>query len=131
LALAVLLVAAAVLPANLATAFHGKQVYVVGDCLHPKIRPTSIIFTCADMGSYARELRYLTYGGKVAVAHATWHHNECNPDCARGRFVSVRTTITLFAVAHCEGRFFYTKAHISALPRITWHTHCGRVLPIR
>src|SRR5437879_3329660 len=61
LALAVLVVAAAVLPASLAAAFQGRPVYVVGDCLRAQVRPSKIIFTCADLGSYATGLHYLTY----------------------------------------------------------------------
>ena len=131
-AVAVLVLASAALLTPFASAFQGQQVYVLGDCLHAQIRPSEIVFACADANAYATNAHYLTYGGKVAVARVTWHENDCIPNCAQGHFVSTRATVTFYAVARCGRKFFYTETHISSKPGNPWAIgptkHCGRVL---
>jgi hypothetical protein len=108
----------AVVPA--ADAFRGQQVYAIGNCSKPEVRPSKIVFACADGNAYATGVRYSSYGGAVAIAKATAHRNRCEPDCARGRFTSAPATIRLFAIARCGGRLFYTKARLSTEPGVTW-----------
>jgi hypothetical protein len=115
-----------------AEAFRGEQVYAIGNCTKAEVRPSKIVFACADGNAYAKGIRYKSYGGLVAVAQATAYRNTCEPDCARGHFISARATIRLFAIKRCGGRFFYTQAHVSTEPRITWQVgsprKCGRTL---
>lgn len=42
---------------TVALAFQGQTVYGVGDCLHAEVRPSKVIFTCADGNSYATDAR--------------------------------------------------------------------------
>jgi hypothetical protein len=125
-----LLVFAAMAPT--AGAFRGQQVYAIGNCKSSEVRPSKIIFTCADGNYYATGIRYRSYGGAVAVAQATLHRNTCEPNCAQGHFVSTRATVRLFAIKRCAGRYFYTSASASTTPRITWQVgypkRCGRAL---
>jgi hypothetical protein len=130
LVIAICLLFAATVP--VAYAFKGQQVYAIGNCNKPEVRPSKIVFACADGNAYAKGVRYRSYGGAVAVAQATAYRNTCEPDCAQGHFVSARATIRLFSIRRCGGRLFYTQARVSTEPRITWQVgtprRCGRAL---
>src|SRR5262245_13132913 len=103
-------IVAAIVPA--AEAFRAQQVYAIGNCNKPEVRPSKVIFSCADGNAYATGIRYHSYGGPVALGQATMHRNTCEPNCAQGHFVSRRATVRLFAIKRCAGRYFYTKAHV-------------------
>jgi hypothetical protein len=121
---------ASALPVSSAAAFRGQQVYVAV-CGHAQVRPTDIVFFCADAGEGVTAVKYVTYGGKVAVAHATLYTNLCEPDCAAGHYVRRRVTLTLFAVARCGRKLFYTALRTSSRPGGSTYIkppHCGRVL---
>jgi hypothetical protein len=115
-----------------AGAFRGQQVYAIGNCSKAEVRPTKIVFACADANFYATSVRYRSYGGAVAVAQATSHRNTCEPNCASGRFVARSANVRLSAIKRCGGRFFYTKATVSTTPGMTWPLGapkgCGRTL---
>jgi hypothetical protein len=123
-------VVAAIVPG--AEAFRGKQVYAIGNCNKPEVRPSKIIFACADANAYAKGVRYSSYGGAVAVARATAYRNRCEPNCAQGRFVSARATVRLLTIKRCNGQFFYTQARVSSEPGVIWELgsprRCGRAL---
>jgi hypothetical protein len=130
--LAIVSLAILALIAPAAGAFRGQQVYTIGNCAKAEVRPSKIVFACADGNVYATGVRYSSYGGAVAVAKGTAYRNTCEPDCAQGHFVSARATIRLFAIKRCDRRFFYTKAGLSTEPRVTWPVgsprKCGRAL---
>jgi hypothetical protein len=115
-----------------AGAFRGQQVYAIGNCSKAEVRPTKVIFSCADANFYATGIRYRSYGGAVAVAQATSHRNTCEPNCASGRFQSRSATVRLSAIKRCGRRYFYTKATVSTTPGMSWPLgnpkRCGRTL---
>jgi hypothetical protein len=130
LAILILGILAVAVPA--AGAFRGQQVFAIGNCTKAEVRPTKIVFSCADGNFYATSVRYRSYGGAVAVAQATSHKNTCEPYCASGRFVTAKATVRLSAIKRCGGRFFYTKATVSTSPGTSWQLgspkKCGRTL---
>jgi hypothetical protein len=130
--LAIVTVAMLALIVPAAGAFRGQQVYTIGNCAKAEVRPSKIVFACADGNVYAAGVRYSSYGGAVAVAKGTAYRNKCEPSCAQGHFVSVPATIRLFSIRLCDRRFFYTKARVSTEPGVTWQVgsprKCGRAL---
>jgi hypothetical protein len=89
----------------------GGRVFVASKgCMGHVFRPGSIVIACADAGLVARSIRYSDYGGTVARARATFAENDCQPNCAAGRFHSYSGTLTLTAIRRCsDGRRYYTK----------------------
>jgi hypothetical protein len=91
-------------------------VYVM-DCLHrPQIRPTEVIFACADVGAYMEHIRWRRWGGRIAVGSGVYSENDCTPSCVAGRFHSHHATIWLGNVGRCHGhsvRRYYRRAKVS------------------
>jgi len=64
----------------------GPKTTLVGDCVHAQVKPSKVIFTCADGTFYATGLRWTHWGSRKAHATGTAHFNSCNPSCAQGHF---------------------------------------------
>lgn len=92
-------------------------IYVAGEgCRGHSIRPRAITLACADDNLYATGVRFLTagrdlYGSARADASATIHENDCEPDCAAGRFRSGHGALVLTRIVRCaDGRLYYSRA---------------------
>ena len=59
------------------TAVARPRTYVTSDCAHARIRPDSIMFTCADGGYFVRQLEWSTWRVRTAIARGVYHRNDC------------------------------------------------------
>ena len=53
---------------------------------HASIRPHAILVACGDANYYLAQLHWSSWTAMAAVATGVAHVNDCNPDCAKGRF---------------------------------------------
>jgi len=59
------------------------------------MRPTSYVLACADANTYFNSIKWTTWGKTTATATATFVQNNCEPDCAAGKFISYPATLKL------------------------------------
>ena len=59
------------------------------------MRPTSYVLACADANTYFDSIKWTTWGKTTATATATFVQNNCEPDCAAGKFISYPATLKL------------------------------------
>jgi len=86
---------------------------VYGGCTSQvKVRPHSIVFTCADGNFYAAGLHWSRWDAKQAVATGTAHANDCVPYCAAGHFHTYKIDVTLSAPVVC--------AHVDEFTKVSW-----------
>jgi hypothetical protein len=95
--------------------FRGQKVFVAtnADANNPSYRPKSF-WLSGDPTLLATKVRWSSYNGSVARAHATGHANDCNPNCAGGSFKKGPIRLRLSGPKRACGRYFYS--HV----RITW-----------
>lgn len=66
---------------------HAVPVKTIIDCNGRRlVRPTEIVFTCADYGDQIQSLRWATWGAQTAAGDGYEHVNQCVPDCADGKW---------------------------------------------
>ena len=58
-------------------------------------RPTSYVLACADANTYFNSIKWTTWGKTTATATATFVQNNCEPDCAAGKFISYPAALKL------------------------------------
>jgi hypothetical protein len=63
-----------------------EKTYAPKDCHQPRVRPTRIVFACADFNAYINHLRWRHWGDRKAGGHGILHLNDCRPSCAEGHF---------------------------------------------
>ncbi|MET8871330.1 hypothetical protein [Nocardia sp. NPDC004604] len=69
---------------------------MVSDCGGPYvIEPPSLTLTCADGNNMINDITWDMWSGAQAVGHGTQHRNDCNPDCAAGRFIDSPAMLVL------------------------------------
>jgi hypothetical protein len=106
----IVFVAATALPMGV---FAASALPVYGGCTSKvKVRPTSIVFTCADANFYAAGLRWTRWDSKQAVASGVAHANDCVPYCAAGHFHTYRVDVTLSSPVVC--------AHLNEFTKVSW-----------
>jgi len=85
------------------------------DCQHLRIRPHSILFTCADHTYFVRRLEWSHWGPWKAIGTGVFHRNDCNPSCAEGTFHHRRGTLRLSDRGSCPDMgkhvFKWSRAH--------------------
>ena len=59
------------------------------------IRPASYVLACADGNSYFDSIKWTTWGTTSATGAATFVENNCEPDCAAGKFIDYPATLRL------------------------------------
>jgi hypothetical protein len=52
-------------------------------------------------------IRWLSYGGAVAIGKAEFGRDDCNPDCATGRYTYTPITVKLMDRQRCHGATAY------------------------
>jgi hypothetical protein len=78
---------------------------VLVDCEHhARVRPASVVVTCADANFYLTGLRWKRWDGSRAVATGIAHVNDCTPYCAAGKFHTYPAELRLSAPLACTGR---------------------------
>ena len=86
-------------PATLSAASSSRA---LPDCLgHPKVRPTDILFTCADGGFGVDRLSWVTWGGSRAVGLGSAYVNDCTPSCAAGHFHRFPAVVIATGLQRC------------------------------
>jgi len=74
---------------------------VTHNCTNVTVRPSSIIFTCADGNFYVKRARWQGWHRYRAVGRGVVHRNDCNPSCAGGTFHSARGRLVLHHRIRC------------------------------
>jgi hypothetical protein len=118
-----------VMPLGLASA-QGRT-YVSSNCTRFAIRPSSIVFTCADRGFYMTQGEWVRWHRYRAIGSALFHMNDCNPSCAGGTFHTMRGRIVLHHRERCPDsrrlRHVFTRATITLdgrlLGRLRYRAH--------
>ena len=59
------------------------------------VRPTSYVLACADANTYFNSIKWTTWGKTTATATATFVQNNCEPNCAAGKFIKYPATLKL------------------------------------
>jgi hypothetical protein len=77
-------------------------VYFPSECNDEKYRPRRVVIACADGNLYATHLRWHHWNRRTAIGYGSGHLNDCNPDCARGRFHRYRIRIRLSRRRFCS-----------------------------
>jgi hypothetical protein len=65
------------------------------------IKPSRFVVTCADAGVSATGLRWSKWSASEGVARGTLVTNECDPNCAAGRFSRQRVTVRVWRLRAC------------------------------
>jgi len=92
----------------------GPGTTLVGDCVHPQVKPHKVVFTCADGTFYATGLRWTHWGSRRARASGTAHVNDCKPSCAQGHFKRYAIRLTASHRHGCaDGNRAYTRVRYS------------------
>lgn len=83
-------------------------------CKRPRIRPTNVVFACADHGYYATHLSWSIWHLQHATGEGLFHQNDCDPNCAGGTFQNSRGRIVLRRRTWCGGfnRFVFTRVTV-------------------
>jgi hypothetical protein len=66
------------------------QVFFVANCERESFRPKTIVVTCADQNFTIRSIRWSDWTTTSATGTGTARVNDCQPNCAAGRFRSYR-----------------------------------------
>lgn len=74
------------------------------NCESLKYKPTRIILSCGDAGTWLGKLKWSSWGRSKAVGTGNFNLNTCTPDCAGGKATSVAVTVTLSNPKTCPGR---------------------------
>lgn len=97
-------------PAALASANpSAATVAVLADCAgKPAVRPSEIVFACADANFGVRKLTWTGWGAPFAAAVGTAYLNDCTPNCAAGHMHSYPMVVIAKGAQRCpDGRRAY------------------------
>lgn len=76
------------------------------DCEIPLHKPDYITLTCADGGMSVREIKWQSWGSKEAVGTGIYAQNNCQPDCASGKFIKTPVAISLTSLTEYKSKFY-------------------------
>jgi hypothetical protein len=68
---------------------------VVANCVDAVYKPKRIIIACGDGNLVLTKMRYKTWTAHEATGSGTMYVNECEPDCASGKWATTYTHFTL------------------------------------
>jgi hypothetical protein len=71
-------------------------------------KPSTYVLSCADYGAGWTEMTWSVWNASTASGHGFLRQNDCTPNCASGKFVDYRGTVTLSKVITTKryGRLF-------------------------
>ncbi|HLW94424.1 MAG TPA: hypothetical protein VKS25_03515 [Solirubrobacteraceae bacterium] len=101
LLLTVVLACAIAVPAL--AAGNGRR--VVGNCTKSQVRPPSIIVACGDGNILLLHLKWTSFGGPSAHGSGDYSANDCNPNCAAGKFHSYPVRVALSKAMLCKDHY--------------------------
>jgi len=76
------------------------------DCEFPLHKPDYITLTCADGGMAVEEIKWQSWGPKEAVGTGIYAENNCQPDCASGKFIKTPVAISLTSLTEYKSKFY-------------------------
>ena len=84
---------------------------VVADCSKApetlRVRPTGIVIACADGGLGFEKLTWARWGTSGATGQGELYENQCQPDCAEGKFATYPVLVALSRVKTSpQGAYF-------------------------
>jgi hypothetical protein len=71
------------------------------------VRPATLVTACGDGSSSLKGLSWASFTAATAVATGTESTNNCDPNCAQGRFLSYRATFTFSNPVHLEQGWYF------------------------
>lgn len=74
------------------------------NCNQLKSKPTRIILSCGDGGTWLGKLKWSSWGKTQAVANGNFTAINCAPSCVAGRTHSVSVTVTLSNPKTCPNQ---------------------------
>ncbi|MDO8213965.1 hypothetical protein [Conexibacter sp. CPCC 206217] len=79
------------------------------------VKPSRFVITCADANESLTGLRWSKWNASEGVAKGTWVVNDCDPNCAGGRFVRSRVTVRVWRLRACPAlqREIFTRLIVS------------------
>ena len=78
--------------------------YVLYDCSFQGIvEPATDTLTCADANALLRGLHWATWTPQLASGYGTFVENDCQPNCAEGRFHSYPVVVTAWGSGSVQG----------------------------
>jgi hypothetical protein len=64
-------------------------------CEPPAYKPSTLLIACGDGNVRVTHLRWASWSGTRATGSGTWEQNNCEPNCAQGRFIDYAVRLTL------------------------------------
>ena len=104
---------------------HAATIIALPNCLgKPEVRPSSIIFSCADGYFRVENLKWTGWGEGFAAASGTAVLNDCEPYCARGHFHNYPMLVTASGRQKCpNGLAAYEKVVYAFVGRSPYPTN--------
>jgi hypothetical protein len=84
------------------------------NCEIPVQLPESFLLTCGDGGWYVYNIKWQSWGEKVAKATAIYSENVCEPSCAEGYRVEAPVTLTLTTFTNPGKKIYLTNLDMRA-----------------
>ena len=78
------------------------------DCEIPVHKPDYITLTCADGGMAIGEIKWQSWGIKEAIGTGFYAENNCQPDCASGKFIKTPVAISITSLTEYKSKFYLT-----------------------
>jgi len=71
-------------------------------------KPSTYVLSCADYGAGWTQMTWSIWNASTATGHGFLRQNDCTPNCAGGKFIDYRGTVTLSKVITTKkyGRLF-------------------------
>lgn len=73
-------------------------------------KPTSYILSCADANAGWAGVTWSSWTSTSASGRGVLHQNDCTPNCAGGRFINYRATVTLSKVVTTKYGELFSRA---------------------
>jgi hypothetical protein len=98
---------------------------VVRDCPGDKykVAPRQFLIACGDGGTYVQDIHWSNWGARRAHGKGSLWQNDCEPNCATGKYHHEPATITLTRLADRHGRLDY--GYVTVIPSKPNHYHFG------
>jgi hypothetical protein len=76
----------------------------------PTTKPSTYILSCADAGAEWTAMTWSVWNGSSAIGHGILRQNNCVPNCAAGRSIRYRATVSLSKVITTKYGDLFSKA---------------------
>jgi hypothetical protein len=76
------------------------------DCETAVYKPQSITITCADGGIFVKKIEWSIWGEEGAAGIGIYSENLCEPNCAKGKWVTAPVNITLSNLTERNDKYY-------------------------